>query len=89
MVFASVPNSLASKPFEEVLNDLRSYGRQYPAALIGGSVLAGLMLGRLSRSSERNMSVSNKEGPDAGSSGSDRDEPRAFVRVFESGETSR
>ena len=82
-------DSLASKPFEEVLNDLRSYGRQYPAALIGGSVLAGLMLGRLSRSSERNMAASNKESPDAGSSGSDRDKPRPFDRVFESGETSR
>jgi ElaB/YqjD/DUF883 family membrane-anchored ribosome-binding protein len=43
-------DSLANKPFEEVLEDVRSYGRQYPAALIGGSVLAGLMLGRLSRS---------------------------------------
>jgi hypothetical protein len=43
-------DSLASKPFDEVLEDVRSYGRQYPAALIGGSVLAGLMLGRLSRS---------------------------------------
>jgi hypothetical protein len=42
--------SLANKPFQEVLEDVRSYGRQYPAALIGGSVLAGLMLGRLSRS---------------------------------------
>jgi hypothetical protein len=43
-------DSLANKPFEEVLEDVRSYGRQYPAALIGGSVLAGLMLARLSRS---------------------------------------
>jgi ElaB/YqjD/DUF883 family membrane-anchored ribosome-binding protein len=43
-------DSLANKPFEDVLEDVRSYGRQYPAALIGGSVLVGLMLGRLSRS---------------------------------------
>src|SRR4029453_8653382 len=34
-------DSLASKPFEEVLEDVRSYGRQYPAALIGGGGLGG------------------------------------------------
>ena len=42
-------DSLANKPLEEVLEDVRSYGRQYPAAVIGGSVLAGLMLGKLSQ----------------------------------------
>jgi hypothetical protein len=82
-------DTLASKPFEQVLDDLRSYGRQYPAALIGGSVLAGLVLGRLSRSSQQNMSASNNEGFEAGSAGSGTDEAQAFDRVFESEGTSR
>jgi hypothetical protein len=45
-------------------------------------------MGRLSRSSERNMVASTKEVSGAGSAGPARAEPRAFDRAFESGGTS-
>ena len=43
--------SLKNKPFEEVLGEIRSFGRQNSGALIAGSVLAGLALGRFIKSS--------------------------------------
>jgi hypothetical protein len=44
-------SSLKNKPFEEVLGEIRSFGRQNSGALIAGSVLAGLVLGRFMKSS--------------------------------------
>jgi hypothetical protein len=44
-------SSLKSKPFEEVLEEVRSFGRANSGALIAGSVLAGLALGRFVKSS--------------------------------------
>jgi hypothetical protein len=43
--------SLKNKPFTDVLDDLRSYGRENSVALIAGSLLAGLALGRFVKSS--------------------------------------
>ena len=43
--------SLDSKPMGDVVEDLRSYGRAHPALLVGGAMLAGVALGRLTRSS--------------------------------------
>jgi hypothetical protein len=44
-------SSLKDKPFEEVLEEIRSFGRQNSGALIAGSVLAGLALGRFVKTS--------------------------------------
>jgi F0F1-type ATP synthase membrane subunit b/b' len=45
-------SSIKDKPFEEVLGEIRSFGRDNSGALIAGSVLAGLALGRFIKSSE-------------------------------------
>jgi len=45
-------SSLKDKPFEEVLGEIRSFGRDNSGTLIAGSVLAGLALGRFLKSSE-------------------------------------
>jgi F0F1-type ATP synthase membrane subunit b/b' len=44
-------SSLKDKPFEEVLGEIQSFGRENSGALIAGSVLAGLALGRFIKSS--------------------------------------
>ena len=44
-------SSLKDKPFEEVLGEIRAFGKDNSGALIAGSVLAGLALGRLLKSS--------------------------------------
>ncbi|WP_246680381.1 hypothetical protein [Mesorhizobium sp. B2-8-9] len=44
-------SSLKEKPFGQVLEDVQSFGRQNPGALLAGSVLAGLALGRFIRAS--------------------------------------
>ena len=43
-------SSLKDKPFETVLGEVREFGRQNAGALIAGSVLAGLALGRFIKS---------------------------------------
>jgi hypothetical protein len=43
--------SLKDKPFEEVLGEIRAFGRDNSGALIAGSVLAGIALGRFIKSS--------------------------------------
>ena len=45
--------SLSDKKPEELLDAVRDFGRQNPAAFIAGSVLLGVTLGRLAKSSER------------------------------------
>lgn len=45
-------SSLKNKPFEEVLGEIRLFGRDYSGVLITGSVMAGLALGRFIKSSE-------------------------------------
>lgn len=44
-------SSLKEKPFGQVLEDVQSFGRQNPGALLAGSVLAGLALGRFIKAS--------------------------------------
>lgn len=43
--------SLKDRPFEEVLSEIRTFGAQNPGVLVGGSVIAGLALGRFVKSS--------------------------------------
>jgi len=52
-------SSLKNKPFEDVLMELRSFGRDNSGALIAGSVLAGLALGRFLKSSSPGASGAN------------------------------
>jgi len=51
-------SSLKEKPFEEVLGDIRAFGKENSGALIAGSVLAGLALGRLLKSSSEPANAS-------------------------------
>ena len=44
-------SSLKDKPFEEVLGEIRAFGRDNSGALIAGAVLAGIALGRFIKSS--------------------------------------
>lgn len=44
-------STLGRKPFGEMIEDVRSFGRRNPTAFIAGSVLAGLAIGRFVRSS--------------------------------------
>ncbi|MBZ9860312.1 MULTISPECIES: hypothetical protein [unclassified Mesorhizobium] len=44
-------SSLKEKPFGQVLEDVQSFGRENPGALLAGSVLAGLALGRFMKAS--------------------------------------
>lgn len=50
-------SSVKDKPFEEVLGEIQSFGRNNPGALIAGSVLAGLALGRFIKSSSPSASA--------------------------------
>ncbi|WP_353643709.1 hypothetical protein [Mesorhizobium sp. WSM2239] len=43
--------SLKNKPFADVIEDVRTFGRENSGALIAGSLLAGLALGRFVKSS--------------------------------------
>lgn len=47
-----VSRNLAVKRPEDLLNDVRNFGRSHPAAFIGGAVLVGVALGRFLRASE-------------------------------------
>ena len=76
-------SSLKDKPFEEVLDEIRTFGRDNSGALIAGLVLAGLALGRFVKSStpsapgkaEPNGQTkqSNDAGSNSSASGGDRD----------------
>jgi hypothetical protein len=45
-------DSVDSKPLGEVVDELRTFGRNNPGALFAGAVLAGLALGRVLRASD-------------------------------------
>jgi hypothetical protein len=47
----SLASSLKDKPLQDVIGDVRKFGQSNPTVLIAGSVLAGLALGRLFKSS--------------------------------------
>jgi len=74
--------SLKDRPFEEVLEEIRSFGRDNSGALIASSVLAGLALGRFVKSSTPasgsatgsapGTNPQTDDGPSMSSSSSDR-----------------
>jgi hypothetical protein len=61
--------SLKNKPFADVLGDVRSFGRENSGALIAGSLLAGLALGRFVKSSEPASSGSKQPQRSTGDGG--------------------
>jgi hypothetical protein len=52
-----ISSSLRDKSFDEVLHEIQSFGREHSGALIAGSVLAGLALGRFIKSSPPSASA--------------------------------
>ncbi len=63
-------DSLKNKKFEEILDDVRTLGRDNSGALFAGSILAGLALGRFVKSSVPDSDNSNDAGAHAGRDGS-------------------
>lgn len=62
----SLASSLKDKPFQDVIGEVRKFGQSNPTALIAGSVLAGLALGRFLKSSAPTVaSTSGKSGAGA------------------------
>ncbi len=57
-----IANSLKDKPFSDVVGEVRRFGQSNPTALIAGSVLAGLALGRFLKSSAPEASGGNRSG---------------------------
>lgn len=49
----TLSRNLADREPDDLLNDIRDFGRRHPAAFIGGAVLIGLALGRVARASDR------------------------------------
>ena len=68
-------SSLRSKPIEEVLGELRDYGRNNTTALMVGSVVAGLALGRFLKSTS-----AGDENPEARSDSDESREDRTASR---------
>ena len=68
-------SSLRSKPIEEVLGELRDYGRNNTTALMVGSVVAGLALGRFLKSTS-----AGDENPGARSDSDGNGEDRTASR---------
>lgn len=48
----TLSRNLADREPDDLLNDVREFGRRHPAAFIGGAVLIGLALGRVARASD-------------------------------------
>jgi len=59
-------SSIKDKPFADVLEEVRSFGRDNSGALIAGSVLAGLALGRFVKSSSPNTRSTEEDDPSYG-----------------------
>jgi hypothetical protein len=67
-----ISSSLKDKPFEAVLVEIRDFGRQNSGALIAGSVLAGLALGRFIKSASPPANAAGETEVDASVAGVDR-----------------
>ena len=59
----SLSGSLKNKSFEEVVEEVRSFGRENSGALMAGSVVAGLALGRLFKNADSAHSGEPDEAP--------------------------
>lgn len=68
-------SSLKNKPFEDVLEEVRSFGRDNSGALIAGSVLAGLALGRFVKSSSPSTRSTTSDAGSADAGGGELPSP--------------
>jgi len=65
--------SLGKKQLQDVVDDVRDFGRKNPSAFIAGSVLVGLALGRFVRSTDdRDSGSMSRDARDSGLDGSRR-----------------
>jgi ElaB/YqjD/DUF883 family membrane-anchored ribosome-binding protein len=71
----TLSRSVSDKRPEEMLDAVRDFARDNPAAFIAGSVLVGLAIGRFARSSERH------EERQTGARASDFGEERSFAPI--------
>jgi hypothetical protein len=72
--------SLKTQGFEETLNEVRAFGRKNSGALFAGSMLAGLALGRIVKSSApESGSMPPQSRPDPGASENEQGPEDAFV----------
>ena len=74
----SLSRSVSGASFEDMIDSVRQFGRNNPAAFIGGAVLAGLALGRFVRASGR-RDYDYGYGADYGSGGDWPDEDEDFA----------
>jgi hypothetical protein len=68
----SLSRSVSDKRPEEMLDAVRDFARENPAAFIAGSVLVGLAIGRFARSSDRHDGAPQGEGAQRGPYGQER-----------------
>jgi F0F1-type ATP synthase membrane subunit b/b' len=78
-------SSLKDKPFEEVLGEIQSFGRENSGALIAGSVLAGLALGRFIKSSSSTGPADTQAGSQTRASATNPDDSRSDVNDWANG----
>lgn len=57
----SFTRAVSDKRPEDLLDTVRDFGRKNPAAFIAGSILIGMALGRVAKSSEQRLSPSEPE----------------------------
>lgn len=67
--------SLKDKPFQDVLAEIRAFGTQNPGVLVGGSVIAGLALGRFIKSSSPSGSAEASNASDEPDANRTSEEP--------------
>jgi len=59
----SLSRSINSASVSDLVNSVRRFGRENPAAFIGGAVLAGLALGRFAQASARSSEAPSHQPP--------------------------
>ncbi|MCJ8139184.1 hypothetical protein [Falsirhodobacter halotolerans] len=59
----SVSTALTDRSISEIVEDLAQFGRRNPAAVIGGAVLAGLIVSRFARASAKGTNATAEASP--------------------------
>lgn len=65
-------NAVSQKRLEDIVSDVRRFGREHPAAFMMGSVLVGIALGRFAQTT-----VAGATQPERSSAAAGRTEPKA------------
>src|SRR5690606_10997461 len=61
--------AIGQKRLEDMVNDVRSFGKQHPGAFVMGSVLLGIALGRFAQTAAASAASSSGTSSQAGSAG--------------------